>query len=122
MTYVRIVLSGLAAIFVALFGPWLVVALKGMGQQRATGLAAIAGGPLFFSPLVWILAFSFFALFFTASGLHSKVLRVILFWIPTIAVDQFAATLATWFGADPTALAAVLPNLSAFSPSTLGFV
>jgi uncharacterized protein (DUF1501 family) len=43
-------------------------------------------------------------------------------WIPTIAVDQFAATLATWFGADATALAAVLPNLSAFSPSTLGFI
>jgi len=43
-------------------------------------------------------------------------------WIPTIAVDQFAATLATWFGADATQLAAVLPNLAAFSPSTLGFV
>jgi uncharacterized protein (DUF1501 family) len=43
-------------------------------------------------------------------------------WIPTIAVDQFAATLATWFGADAPALAAVLPNLSAFSPSTLGFI
>jgi uncharacterized protein (DUF1501 family) len=43
-------------------------------------------------------------------------------WIPTIAVDQFAATLATWFGADATALAAVLPNLSAFPPGTLGFI
>ncbi|MGA2777446.1 MAG: DUF1501 domain-containing protein [Steroidobacteraceae bacterium] len=43
-------------------------------------------------------------------------------WIPTIAVDQFAATLATWFGADATALASVLPNLSAFSPSTIGFI
>ena len=43
-------------------------------------------------------------------------------WIPTIAVDQFAATLATWFGADATALATVLPNLAAFSPSTLGFI
>lgn len=43
-------------------------------------------------------------------------------WIPTIAVDQFAATLATWFGADATMLASVLPNLSAFSPSTLGFI
>jgi hypothetical protein len=97
VTYVRIVLSGLAAIFVALFGPWLVVALKGMGQQRATGLAAIAGGPLFFSPLVWILAFSFFALFFTASGLHSKVLRVILFWIPTIAVSSLGMGLFSLF-------------------------
>jgi uncharacterized protein (DUF1501 family) len=43
-------------------------------------------------------------------------------WIPTIAVDQFAATLATWFGADATALATVLPNLAAFSPTTLGFI
>jgi uncharacterized protein (DUF1501 family) len=43
-------------------------------------------------------------------------------WIPTIAVDQFAATLATWFGANTASLAAVLPNLSAFSPSTLGFI
>jgi uncharacterized protein (DUF1501 family) len=43
-------------------------------------------------------------------------------WIPTTAVDQYAATLATWFGASPAALSAVLPNLGAFAPSTLGFV
>ena len=43
-------------------------------------------------------------------------------WIPTIAVDQFAATLASWFGADATALAAVPPNLSAFSPANIGFI
>jgi uncharacterized protein (DUF1501 family) len=43
-------------------------------------------------------------------------------WIPTTAVDQFAATLATWFGADSAALAAILPNLSAFGTKNLGFV
>jgi uncharacterized protein (DUF1501 family) len=43
-------------------------------------------------------------------------------WIPTAAVDQYAATLANWFGADAAALAAVLPNLSAFSPATLSFI
>jgi uncharacterized protein (DUF1501 family) len=43
-------------------------------------------------------------------------------WIPTIAVDQFAATLASWFGADATALATVLPNLAAFSPTNIGFI
>jgi uncharacterized protein (DUF1501 family) len=43
-------------------------------------------------------------------------------WIPTIAVDQYAATLSTWLGANQTELASVLPNLTAFSPSTLGFV
>jgi len=43
-------------------------------------------------------------------------------WIPTIAVDQYAATLASWFGADATTLASVLPNLASFSPGTLGFI
>jgi uncharacterized protein (DUF1501 family) len=43
-------------------------------------------------------------------------------WIPTIAVDQYAATLAAWFGADAMTLAAVLPNMASFSPNTLAFV
>lgn len=43
-------------------------------------------------------------------------------WIPTIAVDQYAATLAAWFGADATTLANVLPNLASFNPGTLDFV
>jgi uncharacterized protein (DUF1501 family) len=43
-------------------------------------------------------------------------------WIPTIAVDQYAATLAAWFGADAGTLASVLPNLSSFTPATLAFV
>jgi uncharacterized protein (DUF1501 family) len=43
-------------------------------------------------------------------------------WLPTYAVDQYAATLAAWFGADATALAAVLPNLAAFAPNNLGFI
>ena len=43
-------------------------------------------------------------------------------FIPTIAVDQYAATLAAWMGADAAALAAVLPNLPAFTPGRLGFL
>jgi uncharacterized protein (DUF1501 family) len=43
-------------------------------------------------------------------------------WIPSIAVDQYAATLAAWFGADASTLASVLPNLASFTPGTLGFV
>jgi uncharacterized protein (DUF1501 family) len=43
-------------------------------------------------------------------------------WIPNFAVDQYAATLAAWFGANATALASVLPNLTAFSPSNLAFI
>jgi uncharacterized protein (DUF1501 family) len=43
-------------------------------------------------------------------------------WIPTTAIDQYFATLATWFGIDADNLASVFPNLSRFPSSNLGFV
>jgi uncharacterized protein (DUF1501 family) len=42
--------------------------------------------------------------------------------IPTLAVDQYAATLASWFGVASGDLATVFPNLGRFSSSNLGFV
>jgi len=80
VTTLRCVLSAVAAIFVALLGPGLVSALWGINNSKATGLAAVVGGFLesLFSPLFWILAVSFFALFFAASRLSSKPLRIFL--------------------------------------------
>ena len=43
-------------------------------------------------------------------------------WIPTVAVDQYGATLAAWFGVGNTDLATVFPNLGRFSSPTLGFL
>jgi uncharacterized protein (DUF1501 family) len=43
-------------------------------------------------------------------------------WIPTTAIDQYFATLATWFGIDADNLATVFPNIGRFSSSNLGFV
>ena len=44
-------------------------------------------------------------------------------WIPTSSVDQYAATLLSWFGADAGQLDTVLPNLGNFgSARTLGFL
>ncbi|MES2443456.1 MAG: DUF1501 domain-containing protein [Pseudomonadota bacterium] len=44
--------------------------------------------------------------------------------LPTIAVDQYAATLASWFGVTPSNMVTVLPNIGNYNPSTwnLGFV
>ncbi|CAN5614133.1 DUF1501 domain-containing protein [soil metagenome] len=44
--------------------------------------------------------------------------------LPTIAVDQYAATLASWFGVSATDLPTVLPNIGSYNPSSrnLGFV
>jgi uncharacterized protein (DUF1501 family) len=43
-------------------------------------------------------------------------------WIPTTALDQYAATLATWFGVSAANLPAIFPNLANFSTSNLGFM
>ena len=43
-------------------------------------------------------------------------------WIPTTSVDQFAATLAKWFGVDNTKMSTVFPNLGRFSAPDLGFM
>ena len=40
--------------------------------------------------------------------------------IPTMAVDQYAATLANWFGVTPTDLPTVVPNIANFGGSALG--
>ena len=43
-------------------------------------------------------------------------------WIPTTAVDQYGATLASWFGVSSVDLPAVFPNIGRFAPTNLGFV
>ena len=43
-------------------------------------------------------------------------------WIPTTSVDQYAATLATWFGVSATDLPVVLPNIGRFATRDLGFM
>lgn len=43
-------------------------------------------------------------------------------WIPTTAVDQYAATLATWYGLATSDRALVFPNLSKFATPDLGFL
>ena len=43
-------------------------------------------------------------------------------WIPTTALDQVGATLASWFGVAPSELPQVFPNLPAFATSNLGFL
>ncbi len=43
-------------------------------------------------------------------------------WIPTTAVDQYAATLGLWLGATTAELNTIFPNLYKFAHSDLGFL
>ena len=42
--------------------------------------------------------------------------------LPTISVDQHMATLGKWFGATPSEIAAIAPNIGRFATSDLGFL
>jgi uncharacterized protein (DUF1501 family) len=42
-------------------------------------------------------------------------------WIPTTSIDQYGATLATWFGVPADKLPAVFPNIQKFGTQNLGF-
>ena len=98
MTCVRGVLSGVAAVCVALLGPGLLHAFRAIAQQKATGFGVVHGAVLksLFSAQFWILAIMFFGLFFSASRLSSKVLRVALFWIPTVAFSTVGLAFFTF--------------------------
>lgn len=43
-------------------------------------------------------------------------------WIPTTSIDQYGATLASWFGVSPSSLGTVFPNLQNFTTRTLTFL
>jgi uncharacterized protein (DUF1501 family) len=43
-------------------------------------------------------------------------------WIPTASVEQYAATLASWYGVAPADMSIVFPNIGRFASSNLGFM
>ena len=43
-------------------------------------------------------------------------------WIPSTSIDQYGATLATWFGVPAGQLSAVFPNIANFKTADLGFL
>jgi uncharacterized protein (DUF1501 family) len=43
-------------------------------------------------------------------------------WIPSVSVDQYGATLASWLGVAPADLATVFPNIGRFATNNLGFM
>jgi len=96
--YLKTILSGVAALFLAevVPGPWSM--FRGMSAEKATGLAAVVGGFVesLFSPLFWVLAILLFLMFFYASRLGNKALRVLLFWTPTLLLSSILILFAAF--------------------------
>jgi hypothetical protein len=83
----KVALTVLAAIFGALLVPTMWTLVRELGSQKQTGVGAIAGGLVetLLSPLFWILTILFFFFFLRMSNSASDAVRILFFWIPTIA-------------------------------------
>ena len=95
MAYLRVLLGAVASLLLAIFGPPLFISLQ--HGARATGFAVFRA----FLPLSAILAIVFFSVFFAASRLRSKSLRLLLFWTPvtvilTLGIGILALVAAAW--------------------------
>src|SRR5215475_8239122 len=100
MAYFKGVLIAITALFLAECVPAAWSIFRGISQEKATGLAAVAGGFLeaLVSPLFWLVAGLLFALLFAAGRLGHKALRILLFWLPTITCSTLAVAILALFG------------------------
>jgi hypothetical protein len=79
--YLKTAVSSLASMILAMFVPTLWLSFRNISQEKATGLAAVAGGMFgnFFSGLFLILFLSVLAIFFMTSRLGNPVSRINIF-------------------------------------------
>jgi hypothetical protein len=94
MHYLKGILSGLAAFFLACLAFFWPV-FRHLSGQTAVGLDLFSLG--FSSPVLWILAFLFFALFFSASRIKNTLLNTFLFWIPAVMLSTFVVAFLLLF-------------------------
>lgn len=99
MKFLRTTLTVLGAIFAAALIPALWTMVREIGPQRQTGIGAVAGGvsELLLSPVFWVLALMFFFFFLRMSKVGNEAIRILFFWIPTVAASSIGLLFVTGF-------------------------
>lgn len=99
MEFLRTTLSVLGAVFAAALIPTLWAMIQQLGSQRQTGLGAVAGGvsELLLSAVFWVLALMFFFFFLRMSKVGNEAIRILFFWIPTVAASSIGLLFVTGF-------------------------
>jgi hypothetical protein len=86
----RVALSGFSAFLIASLGPWVLYAWQiPRTSKGSVGIDILSFMPWrhLASPLFLIVTLCFFILFFAASRVGNKTLRVVIFWAPTILIS-----------------------------------
>ena len=86
MTLPKFLLSGISTITILVIGWPIIMMYPALKTEKATGIAAVAGGltEALLTPPFWLSAILLLLFFWYTSQLSSKILRVVLFWIPTV--------------------------------------
>jgi hypothetical protein len=89
--YAKALLNAASSFWLALVIPMFVVEFRAMSSDKATGLAAVAGGLVerLTSPWFWALFVVFFSILYFSGHARSKTVRVVFFWLPASAVCIF---------------------------------
>jgi hypothetical protein len=89
----------LGAIFGALLVPTLWTMVRDFGSQRQTGvdILAVSLVDALLSPLFWVLAILLFFFFLRMSKAGSEAVRILFFWIPTIAATSVGLLLGAGY-------------------------
>jgi hypothetical protein len=98
MYWTKVVVSAVAGALLSLLLPtlWAIPIMIRTTKEQASGIGFDVVG-LFervHSPWFWILAALFFASLFAASQLGNKVLRLFLFWIPSVLLTTLGVMLS----------------------------
>jgi hypothetical protein len=99
MDTLRTVLSIVASVAGALLTVVLAEAFAEMSGQGRTGIGAVLGGltEALLSFRFWAVAAILFLLFFGASRLSSKPLRILLFWTPAVSISALIVCLTVLY-------------------------
>jgi hypothetical protein len=86
LTLPKFLLSGIGTITILLIGWPIIMMYPSIRAEKATGWAAVAGAlaEALFTPQFWLSAVLLLLFFWYTSQVSSKILRVMLFWIPTV--------------------------------------
>jgi hypothetical protein len=86
LTLPKFLLSGISTITILLIGWPIIMMYPALKAEKATSLAAVAGAltNAVFSPQFWLSAILLLLFFWYTSQFSSRILRLVLFWIPTV--------------------------------------
>jgi uncharacterized membrane protein YkvI len=86
--YSKALLGAVAGLFLSVLVSSLSPVFRSMSAEKATGLAAVAGGLIegVLSPWFWISFLGFLSLFYVTGRLERRPLRTVFFWIPTVGM------------------------------------